>query len=47
MGKFALYRQMIGRLDEAIEGRHFFEASWYVYALLEDRLISLLSANSG
>ena len=32
---------MIARLDRAIEGGHFFEASWYVYAILEDRLISL------
>lgn len=47
MGKFALYQQMIGRLDEAIAGRHFFEASWYAYALLEDRLISLLKSSGG
>lgn len=45
MGKFALYRQMIARLDEAIVGGHFFEASWYAYALLEDRLISLLASS--
>jgi hypothetical protein len=35
---------MIRRLDDALAGRHYFEASWYAYALLEDRLISLLKS---
>ncbi|WP_337827495.1 hypothetical protein [Pseudonocardia sp. TMWB2A] len=47
MRKFALYRQMISRLDDAVAGGHFFEASWYAYAVLEDRLISLLSSTGG
>lgn len=47
MSKFALYRQMIARLDDAVVGGHFFEASWYAYAVLEDRLISLLSSSGG
>jgi hypothetical protein len=42
MSKSSLYREMIKRLEHAVEERQFFEASWYAYAILEDRLISLI-----
>jgi hypothetical protein len=47
MGKFAIYREMIARLEAAITCRYYLEASWYAYALLEDRLISLLESSGG
>lgn len=45
MAKYDLYEVMIRRLDEAIESNQFFQASWYAYALLEDRLLSLLKSS--
>ena len=45
MKKYDLYEEMIRRLDVAVQNGHFFEASWYAYAVLEDRLNSML--NSG
>lgn len=47
MSKSSLYREMIKRLEHAIKERQFFEASWYAYSLLEDRLISLIKSGGG
>jgi hypothetical protein len=47
MAKSSLYKEMIKRLDDACANRHFLEASWYAYAVLEDRLISLIKSGGG
>ncbi|MDD9744728.1 MULTISPECIES: hypothetical protein [Marinovum] len=45
--KRTLYEEFIDRIDASIASDHFFEASWYVYAALEDRLISMLQQSGG
>jgi hypothetical protein len=45
--KRSLYEDFIGRIDTSIASGHFFEASWYIYAALEDRLISMLQQTGG
>ncbi len=47
MSKRSHYETFIGRLDLAVSGGHFLEASWYAYAVLEDRLLSLLRGSGG
>ncbi len=45
--KRELFENFISRMDSEIENGRYFEASWYVYALLEDRLISMLRNSGG
>ncbi len=47
MSKQALYSTFISRMKEAHEAKRFFEASWYAYAVLEDRLRSMLRSTGG
>lgn len=47
MGKRSLYETFIERIDGHISSRNFFEASWYIYAVLEDRMISMLQNSGG
>lgn len=47
MPKQALYKAFIARMNEAYDSSMYLEASWYVYAVLEDRLISLLRNSGG
>ena len=47
MGKRSLYENFIERIDRHVASGNFFEASWYVYAVLEDRLISMLQNSGG
>ena len=42
-----LYTELIRRIDIAMENHHYFESSWYCYAVIEDRLISLLRHSGG
>ena len=35
------------RMSKAITANYYLEASWYAYAVLEDRLIAILSASGG
>lgn len=45
--KRSLYEDFTGRIDTSIASGHFLEASWYIYAALEDRLISMLQQTGG
>lgn len=45
--KSHLYSVLIARLDQAYSEKNFFESSWYAYAVIEDRLISLLRLTGG
>ena len=47
MPKHALYKTFMSRMDAAYEASMYLEASWYSYAVLEDRLISLLRNSGG
>jgi len=47
MVKHAHYKTFISRMKSAYEAGMYLEASWYVYAVLEDRLISLLRSSGG
>lgn len=47
MPKQALYSAFIKRMNAATEVAQYFEASWYAYAVLEDRLRSLLRNSGG
>ncbi|MCP4099542.1 MAG: hypothetical protein GY748_25255 [Planctomycetaceae bacterium] len=47
MTKRNLYEEFIDRIDQYVSSGHFFEASWYVYAVLEDRMISMLQNSGG
>lgn len=47
MAKRPLYEEMIKRLDVAYSEKQFLEGSWYAYAILEDRLISLIRSGGG
>lgn len=42
-----LYRVLIDRLRIAFNGGTYFESAWYSYAVLEDRLCSLLRLSGG
>lgn len=42
MKKAKLYEQMIARMDHALAEKQFLQAAWYAYAILEDRMTSLL-----
>lgn len=47
MSKQALYSTFIERMAKAHEEGNYFESSWYAYAVLEDRLRSLLRSTGG
>lgn len=47
MAKQELYRTLISRMEAAHGASMYFEASWYAYAVLEDRLLSLLRSSGG
>lgn len=47
MAKEALYREFMARMKAADEAGNYLEASWYAYAILEDRLRSLLRSSGG
>lgn len=46
-GKSKLYKVYLDRQNNAYENDYFFESSWYSYAILEDRLVSLLRQTGG
>lgn len=45
--KSSHYSALIKRMDAALESSHPLEAIWYAYALIEDRLISILNLSGG
>lgn len=45
--KRKLFQSFHARLESEIDSGRYFEASWYIYALLEDRAISLLENSGG
>jgi hypothetical protein len=47
MAKHALYKTFMTRMNDAYQATMYLEASWYVYAVLEDRLVSLLRSSGG
>ena len=47
MAKDALYQTFMTRMTAAITGCNYLEASWYAYAVLEDRLQSMLRNSGG
>jgi len=47
MPKEALYKTFITRMKSASDAGMYLEASWYAYAALEDRLVSLLRNSGG
>lgn len=47
MKKRELLAGLMSRIDAALAAGQFFEASWYVSALLEDRLSSILRSTGG
>ena len=47
MPKQALYKTFMTRMNSAYEASMYLEATWYAYAVLEDRLVSLLRNSGG
>ena len=47
MAKQQLYKDFIARLETSFNDGHYFESAWYSYAVLEDRLRSLLRSSGG
>lgn len=47
MAKRTLYKTFIRRMNDAYQKNMYLEASWYAYAVLEDRLVSLLNNSGG
>ncbi|MBA2080984.1 hypothetical protein [Aeromonas veronii] len=47
MAKHALYKTFMTRMKDSYDAAMYLEASWYVYAVLEDRLLSLLRNSGG
>ncbi|MDP4310848.1 MULTISPECIES: hypothetical protein [Stenotrophomonas] len=47
MPKEDLYKTFINRMKSASDAGAYLEASWYAYAALEDRLVSLLQNSGG
>jgi len=45
--KFSHYKAMIERMKAASAAGYHLEASWYAYAIIEDRLISILHNSGG
>jgi len=47
VAKYGLYKTFMSRMDKAFQSEMYLEASWYAYAILEDRLVSLLKNSGG
>ena len=47
MPKQKLYEEFMARMSGDLETGHYLESSWYAYAVLEDRLLSLLRNSGG
>lgn len=47
MPKQELYKTFMSRIDSSYKASMYLEASWYIYAVLEDRLVSLLRNSGG
>jgi len=47
VAKQQLYKEFLGRIETAIAEEQHLQASWYAYAVLEDRLRSLLRPSGG
>lgn len=47
MPKQVLYKTFMSRMNAAYESSMYLEATWYAYAVLEDRLVSLLRNSGG
>lgn len=47
IAKRELYKIFLDRMTAAIAANMPFEASWYAYAILEDRLVSMLRQSGG
>src|SRR5581483_5803626 len=47
MAKESLYRTFVARMEASLAAQMYLEASWYAYAVLEDRLVSLLRNSGG
>ncbi len=47
MSKQSLYSEFIKRMKSARDAGNYFESAWYAYAVLEDRLRSLLRSSGG
>lgn len=47
MRKQVLYKEFLTRIDDNIAKGAYLEASWYAYAVLEDRLRSMLTNTGG
>jgi len=45
--KQKLYSTFIERMHAAVASGAYFEAAWYSYAILEDRLLALLASSGG
>ncbi|MBC1182263.1 hypothetical protein HF680_06280 [Brevundimonas sp. WCHBH090558] len=45
--KQQLYQQLMKRMDQAVQDGRDVEAGWYAYAVLEDRLRSMLRQSGG
>ena len=45
--KQKLYQHLMKRMDQAVEHGRDVEAGWYAYAVLEDRLRSMLRQSGG
>lgn len=45
--KRELFEGFHDRMDTAIERKFYLEASWYAYAIIEDRLVSMLRQSGG
>lgn len=45
--KRVLFEGFHKRMDEAINQNFYLEASWYAYAIIEDRLVSMLRQSGG
>src|SRR5437867_1593308 len=41
------YEQLMFRTTMAIKSEHYLEASWFIYSLLEDRMVAALKASGG
>lgn len=41
------YSELLSRMDDAIEHEFYLEASWISYAIIEDRLLSILKESGG
>lgn len=45
--KEKLYKEMLNRVDYSHKNKYYLESIWYIYAIIEDRLISALKQTGG